>query len=181
MEVHVGNRVANVELISKEGNRVCIMIDDKQYDIDFLMAENGLCSILTDDGKSYTAELKRADDGRNYQVNTHFNTYPVEIVDSQAKYLRNKKKGDIGEVQDRIFSPMPGKVVKILAAVGDKVKAGTSVIVVEAMKMQSEYKVKNDCIIKAILVKPNDVIDSDQTLIQLEEDPDAPKGDEDIE
>jgi biotin carboxyl carrier protein len=76
---------------------------------------------------------------------------------------------------------MPGKVVKILAAVGDKVKAGTSVIVVEAMKMQSEYKVKNDCIIKAILVKPNDVIDSDQTLIQLEEDPDAPKGDEDIE
>lgn len=175
MEVHVGNRVANVELISKEGNKVSILIDDKQYDIDFLMAENGVCSILTADGKSYNAELKRADDGRNYQVNTHFNTYPVEIVDSQAKYLRNRKKGDSGETQDRIFSPMPGKVVKVLCNEGDLVKAGTSVIVVEAMKMQSEYKVKNDSIIKSVLVKENEIIDGDQTLIQLTP---APKEDE---
>ena len=178
MEVHVGNRVANVELISKEGNKVVIMIDDKQYDLDFVMAENGVCSILTGDGKSYNAELKKADDGRSYQVNTHFNTYPVEIIDSQAKYLRNRKKGDAGESQDRIFSPMPGKVVKVLCAEGDKVKAGSSVFVVEAMKMQSEYKVKNDCIIKSILVKANDIIDGDQTLIQLAPDPDAVKAED---
>ena len=175
MEVHVGNRVANVELISKEGNKVSIKIDDKQYDIDFVMTENGVCSILTGDGKSYNAELKRSDDGRNYTVNTHFNSYPVEIIDSQAKYLRNRKKTDTGEVQDRIFSPMPGKVVKA----GDKVKAGTSVIVVEAMKMQSDYKVNADCVIKAVLVKENDIVDGNQTLIQLMPDPDA-KGDSDI-
>ena len=34
MEVHVGNRIANVELISKDGNKVQIKIDDKEYDID---------------------------------------------------------------------------------------------------------------------------------------------------
>jgi biotin carboxyl carrier protein len=117
--------------------------------------------------------LKRSDDGRSYQVNTHFNTYPVEIIDSQAKYLRNRKKDAGAETQDHIASPMPGKVVKILVNEGDKVKAGTSVIVVEAMKMQSDYKVTADCIIKAILVKENDVIDGNQTLIQLMPDPDA--------
>lgn len=175
MEVHVGNRVANVELNSKEGNHVSITIDDKIYEIDFIMAENGVCSILTKDGKSYNAEIKRSADKRTYQVNTHFNTYPVEIIDSQAKYLRNKKKSDAGELQDRIFSSMPGKVVKVLCASGDKVKAGTSVIVVEAMKMQSEYKVNNDCIIKDVLVKANDIVDANQTLISLAEDPDAPK------
>lgn len=173
MEVHVGNRVANVELISKEGNKVQIKIDEKLYDIDFIMAENGVCSILTGDGKSYNAELKRSDDGRSYQVNTHFNTYPVEIIDSQAKYLRNRKKDAGAEVQDHIASPMPGKVVKILVNEGDRVKAGTSVIVVEAMKMQSDYKVTGDCIIKSILVKENEVIDGNQTLIQLMPDPDA--------
>ena len=39
--------------------------------------------------------------------------------------------------------------------------------------MQSDYKVTSDCIIKAILVKENDVIDGNQTLIQLMPDPDA--------
>ncbi|MBQ0029761.1 MAG: acetyl-CoA carboxylase biotin carboxyl carrier protein subunit [Paludibacteraceae bacterium] len=173
MEVQIGNRLANVELISKEGNKVVIKIDEKVYDIDFVMAENGVCSILTGDGKSYNAELKRSDDGRSYLVNTHFNTYPVEIIDSQAKYLRNRKKGESGELQDHIASPMPGKVVKILVNEGDRVKAGTSVIVVEAMKMQSDYKVTADCIIKSILVSENEVIDGNQTLIQLAPDPDA--------
>ena len=167
MEVHVGNRVAEVELLSKEDNKVTIKIDDKTYEVDIVMAENGSCSIITNNGRSYNAEFKRETGGKSYQVNTHFNTFPVEIVDQQAKYLQNRKKGDSSESQDRVFSPMPGKVVKILVQKGEEVKNGQSVIVVEAMKMQSDYKVKRDCIIKDILVKEGDVINGDQTLITL--------------
>ena len=43
MEVHVGNRVAEVELLSKEDNKVTIKIDDKTYEVDIVMAENGSC------------------------------------------------------------------------------------------------------------------------------------------
>ena len=39
---------------------------------------------------------------------------------------------------------MPGKVVKVLVAVGDEVKAGQGVIVVEAMKMENELKSPKD-------------------------------------
>jgi biotin carboxyl carrier protein len=42
------------------------------------------------------------------------------------------------------------------------------VIIVEAMKMQSEYKVKKDRIIKQILVKEGDTINADQPLIIVE-------------
>jgi biotin carboxyl carrier protein len=35
---------------------------------------------------------------------------------------------------------MPGKIVRVLAAVGDMVEAGQGVVVVEAMKMQNEMK-----------------------------------------
>jgi biotin carboxyl carrier protein len=40
----------------------------------------------------------------------------------------------------QIKAPMPGKVVRVLAAAGDVVEAGQGVVVVEAMKMQNELK-----------------------------------------
>ncbi|MDD2798320.1 MAG: acetyl-CoA carboxylase biotin carboxyl carrier protein subunit [Bacteroidales bacterium] len=167
MEIHIGDRIAQVELISKEDNKVVIQIDDKTYDLDVVMAENGVCSILNN-GKSYNAEITKSDNGKSYIVNTHFNTFPVQIVDLQAKYLRSRKKDDTDEMQDRIFSPMPGKVVKILVTEGQVVEPGQSMIVIEAMKMQSDYKVKKGCTIKQILVAEGDTIDGGQTLITLE-------------
>lgn len=168
MEINIGERIANVELISKEDNKVVISIDDKTYDLDVVMAENGLCSILHN-GKSYNAEVKRElDNAKKYTVNTLFHSFPVEIVDLQAKYLRNRKKDDSDELQDRIYSAMPGKVVKVLVQAGDEVVSGQSVIVIEAMKMQSEYKVRKDCKIKNVMVAEGETIDGNQTLITLE-------------
>ena len=63
---------------------------------------------------------------------------------------------------------MPGKVVKIMVKEGDEVSAGDTVIVIEAMKMQSNYKVNCDCIIKNILVNEGDTVNGDQTLITLD-------------
>jgi biotin carboxyl carrier protein len=86
----------------------------------------------------------------------------------QAKYLKNRKKDDSDELQDRIYSAMPGKVVKVLVQPGDDVVLGQSVIVIEAMKMQSEYKVRKDCKIKNVMVAEGETIDGNQTLITLE-------------
>lgn len=168
MEVRIGNKMAEVELLSKEDNKVSISINGNVYDVDIVMAENGLCSIITNDGKSYNAEIRRPDKGNEYIVNVLFDSYQVEMIDLQTKYLRNRKNADGGMAQDRIFSPMPGKVVKILVEKGETVEAGKPVIIVEAMKMQSEYKVKNDCIIKDILVSEGATIRGDETLISLE-------------
>ena len=168
MEIHIGERIAEVELISKDDNKVTLTIDGKEYIIDIVMAENGICSIIHN-GKSYNAELKKQEGGKKYTVNTHFHSFPIDIVDLQAKYLKNRKKDENDELQERIFSPMPGKVVKIFVKEGDVVEAGQSVIVIEAMKMQSEYKVKKDCVIKSLMVKEGETINGDQTLILLED------------
>ena len=63
---------------------------------------------------------------------------------------------------------MPGKIVKVLFDVGDKVKAGDTVIIVSAMKMESEYKVKTDRVIKEIKVKEGDTIQANQPLVIIE-------------
>ena len=151
--------MAEIELV-KEDNKVVLTIDGKTFEADVVMAENGNCNILMD-GRSSNAQLIRKENGKSYKVNTHYSSFNVEIIDSQAKYLRMRKKGE-EEQNDRITSPMPGKVVKIPVSVGQEMK------VIEAMKMQSNYKVTSDCRIKEILVQEGDNIAGEQTLITLE-------------
>ena len=166
MEIHIGDRVADVTLVSKDGNKVQFLIDGVPYDVDIVMAENGSCSILHG-GNSYNAELIRSENGKNYTVNTFYRSYNVDIVDTQAKYLRMRKGGEERQ-DDTIEAPMPGKVGKIPVAVGDRLKAGDIVIVLEAMKMQSNYKVNADCTVREILVAEGDSVNNNQVLITLD-------------
>ena len=45
MEIHIGDRVADVTLVSKEGNKVQFMIDGKPYDVDIVMAAVPSCTM----------------------------------------------------------------------------------------------------------------------------------------
>ena len=92
MEIHIGNRVAEVELVSKEDNKVVLTIDGKTFEADVVMAENGTCNILMD-GRSSNAQLIRRDNGKSYKVNTHYSSFNVEIVDSQANICVCARKG----------------------------------------------------------------------------------------
>ena len=96
-----------------------------------------------------------------------YRSYHVDVVDTQAKYLRMKKHADERQ-SDKIVAPMPGKVVSIPVQPGDELKAGDIAIVLEAMKMQSNYKVSSDCKVKNILVTEGEAVQDNQTLIELE-------------
>lgn len=164
--MHIGDRVADVTLVNKDGNTVELTIDGKPVTVDLVIAENGNCSILHD-GNSYNAELIRGEGGKSYEVNMFYRSYNVDVVDTQAKYLRMRKGADERQ-SDRIVAPMPGKVVSIPVSVGDELKAGDIAIVLEAMKMQSNYKVSSDCTVRSILVAEGDAVQDNQVLIELE-------------
>ena len=127
MEIHIGDRVADVELISKEGNKVQLSIDGTPYDVDIVMAENGNCSVLHE-GNSFNVEFIRNEGGKKYDINILNRSYVVDIVDTQAKYLR-MKRGSEEKQDDKLVAPMPGKVVKIPVQVGDHLAAGDTAIV----------------------------------------------------
>ncbi len=166
MEIRIGNRVAEVELLSKEDNNVRLSIDGQVHEVDVTMLEEGVYSILRD-GKSYNAELAYSDDRKSYKVNTVFSSYDIQIIDSKEQYLRLKKGSDDRQ-NDKIISPMPGKVVQIPVQPGDQLTAGATAIVVEAMKMQNNYKVSSACIVREILVDEGETIQTNQVLIRLE-------------
>ena len=166
LEIQVGDRVAKVRLLVQNGNNLTISVDDKVYETDIIMVERGVYSIILD-GRSYNVELIESEGPKKYSVNTIFNSYDLEVLDAESKYQKSRKRVD--DLEDSIISsPMPGKVVRILCKAGDQVKAGDTVIIVSAMKMESEYKVKNDRTIKEIKVNEGDTVGANQPLIIIE-------------
>ena len=166
-EVNLEHRSAKVDILNRNGNKVLLDIDGHKYDIDIVMVEKGVYSILYD-GHSYNVELIEGDSSKKYIVNTFAKTFNVEIVDAESKYISSRNKGMELEEENSIISPMPGKVVRIPVKAGDKVSAGQTLIVVEAMKMQSEFKASHDKTVLGILVKEGDTVNAHQLMIKLE-------------
>lgn len=67
MEIHIGDRIADITQVGKEGNKVQLTIDGKPYEVDIVMAENGSCSILHN-GNSFNAGLVRGEGGKSYDI-----------------------------------------------------------------------------------------------------------------
>ena len=166
-EINIENRTAKIELIHRVGNNALIKVDGHKYDLDIVEVENGVFSILYN-GHSYNVELIQGESSKKYIVNTFLRTFNIEVIDAETKYISNRKQGMEVEGSNQIASPMPGKIVKIPVTVGETVTAGQTLIVVEAMKMQSEFKATGDKIVHAILVKEGDTVDSHQVMIKLE-------------
>ena len=84
------------------------------------------------------------------------------------KNLKSREKKSDVEEENTILCPMPGKIIKIPVKVGDTVKSGQTAIIISAMKMESEYKVKKNGVIKEVLVKEGDTVEGNQALIVIE-------------
>ena len=170
MEIQVGNKTLDVTLLNKDGNNVKIDIDGEMYDVDIAMLDNGTCSILHN-GNSYNAELIKSNGGKHYRANLNYSTYQIDMLDSQAKYMKMRRQGTQDSAQeDTITAPMPCKIVKVYVKPGDKLQKGDTVFTMEAMKMQSNYKVSADCTVNEILIKEGESVRVEQTLIKLKVD-----------
>jgi biotin carboxyl carrier protein len=64
-----------------------------------------------------------------------------------------------------IKAPMPGRVVRVLVGVGDRVTARQPVLVVEAMKMENELRAPRDGVVTEVLVAPGAAVESNAVLI----------------
>ncbi|WP_167606036.1 biotin/lipoyl-containing protein [Maribellus sediminis] len=166
VEVKIGDRVAWVNLLKQEGNMLEVEVDGKKYEVDLMHTVDGTFSIL-ESGHSYDIELV-PNAPKKYTAYTLYDTYDVEVIDAEARYLQNRNAGAAGAAGSNISSPMPGKVVKVMVSEGDEVKEGETVIIISAMKMESEYKAPRDGVIKKIHVKNEDTVDSNQVLIELD-------------
>ena len=108
---------------------------------------------------------------RNFTYEVNGNRREVKVFDESAKITEREE--DNLSVADpnndkEIGASIPGRVVKVLVKENDKVSVNDPLVVVEAMKMETNILSKSEGIVKSILIKENDTIDTDQLLIVLE-------------
>jgi biotin carboxyl carrier protein len=167
VEIKLNNRYARVEILKQDDNLLSVKVDDTIYNIDLMHTDDGTFSII-ENNRSHDIELVPLDHPKKYLGYTLYKTFDVEIIDAETRYLLDRLGGQLETGSNTITAPMPGKVVKVLVNEGDTVTKGQTVIILSAMKMESEYKSAVDGTIAKINVKEGDTVEGNQILIEIE-------------
>jgi biotin carboxyl carrier protein len=99
--------------------------------------------------RSVRCEVEPAKDGR-VAVLVGDEVHALEILDERRLRLRRASGKFTLEGPQRVDSPMPGKVVRVLVKQGDQVQEGQALLVVEAMKMENELKSPKTGVVKEL-------------------------------
>jgi biotin carboxyl carrier protein len=133
-DVSVNGRDHRVELEHQDsGNWLC-KVDGDQVAVNASAAASGVLSLLIG-GQSYEVVLNET----QQQIVVGRDRYAVEVRDPRSWRSRRARAG-AGEGPKKIIAPMPGKIVRLIAAEKSEVEQGAGVVVIEAMKMQNELK-----------------------------------------
>lgn len=81
------------------------------------------------------------------------------------RYMIKKEPPDLSKF---LLSPMPGLLVKMQFSVGDAVKAGEEIAVVEAMKMENSLRADEDAIVSKVLAEQGESLVVDQPILEFE-------------
>lgn len=147
------------------GGRYAVTLNGKRHEIDALMLPHGAVSMLVD-GRSHAIEFEEHKDVVQVLLGNQVNR--IDIVDERRARLREATKGFTAEGKQIITAPMPGKVVKVLVKLGDEVKEGQGLVVVEAMKMENELKSPKAGKIVELVAKEGTAVENGAKLAAVE-------------
>ncbi len=119
----------------------------------------------TVDGKAVTVEVSA--DGKEYTAKVNGKSFKVAVAEGAAAPAA-KAASASGAAAD-LCAPMPGTVVKVLVSEGAEVAAGQTVLVLEAMKMETEIKAENAGRVAQVLVAQGSVVSAGDVLAKIEE------------
>jgi biotin carboxyl carrier protein len=126
-----------VEITPRE-NGYRLTIGEKTLDVDAVHFKASALSLIVGT-RSYRCDIEPGKEGR-ISVLVNETVHRLEILDERKLRLRRASGKFSLEGPQRIDAPMPGKVTRVLVKVGDEVKEGQGLVVVEAMKMENELK-----------------------------------------
>jgi len=110
-----------------------------------------------------------AEGGQRWVLGAVGQRFDVEAVDERTRQIRaltgtRRPAGGSGIV----VTPMPGLVVRVEVAVGQRVDAGAGLVVVEAMKMENELRAPRAAVVAAVHVAPGQAVEKGAPLVTLE-------------
>jgi biotin carboxyl carrier protein len=162
LKVKVDNKF-NFE-ISTEKNQT--LINGLSFQGDILKVSDRSFHVIYND-KSYYAELidyNKAAKTCSVKVGT--NIYPMQMSDQFDELLHQLGMDNLNSTKiAELKAPMPGLVLKVLAAEGEEIKKGGNLLILEAMKMENIIKAPADVVVKSLKINAGDKVEKNQLLM----------------
>lgn len=138
-EVEVGGKRRQV-VVTREGGGFAVAVDGTTKHVDIVPIDGHTLSLIVDG--VWPVEITISPNGTAGQMTVHVDGTPVgATVNGRRRWGRRDEPAQAGSAApQRLAAPMPGKVVRVLVAVGDAVQPRQPVVVVEAMKMENELR-----------------------------------------
>ncbi|MER3329609.1 MAG: biotin/lipoyl-containing protein [Candidatus Kapaibacterium sp.] len=161
MKLKRNNEILDVDSKIVDGKLIG-QVNDNELSITILSSEENIVKIL------HNNEIKEAvyaQDRDKYYVQIDGKQYIFGKVEDEEDVIAG-----VGESEDieNIIPPMPGTIIKVNVAEGDKVKEGDAVIVVEAMKMETNLYTRITGSVTKVNAIEGDSVDSDTVLVVIE-------------
>jgi biotin carboxyl carrier protein len=179
-EVEVGGRVRTVSIQrTDDATRYRVTVDGASEVVDAVRAgEYGLSLLFpekgtgvkpgSDPGLTPSAEVQVAPGtvAGEWLVTLDGRTTAVSFNGRRRGHAADA--GAHGHGDAAIVAPMPGRVVRVLAAAGDTVAARQGIVVVEAMKMENELRAPKAGRVKEVTVTPGTSVEAGRILAVIE-------------
>jgi len=156
------NQEYKVRVESRDGQYWVSLGDESERPVDISFYGND-CTLLHEKGIFYANIVG---DKADYTVwrpqgNLYF------TVESEYRRIVGLLRGQNMNVENNIYSKMPGKITKIGVKEGDVVEKGQGVLVMEAMKMENEIKALISGEVKRICIKEGQAVETGTLLIEI--------------
>ena len=103
-----------------------------------------------------------------YNVEVDGESFEVKIMPTGFMEVEETEKGPFTPVEGGIYSTMQGMVIKLTVNVGDRVTEGSTIAVIEAMKMENDIQSEIDGTVKEIFVEPGDAVSAGDIIMVIE-------------
>lgn len=134
-------------------------IDGKEYHVAIGGVSDDYVADVTVNGETFQVQMKKPEEPEKKKVELG---KPVEEASDDAAPAAQVNAANA------VKAPLPGTITSIEVAVGQEVKAGDTVVVLEAMKMQNSIEAEKDGKVTAIAVKVGQAVLEDDPLVVVE-------------
>ena len=155
--------------------RIKLMILKNEIEIKYQLKRSGLFEVMGTNCKIHAVD----ESGIDVEVGSH--RFFAQVTRANDQILINMPFGDLDAVivprfiepgnevpEGGLVAPMPGKVIEVRVKKGDKVKAGDTLIIIEAMKMEHSIKATENGKVAKLMVSLNQQVDNGATLLVLD-------------
>jgi propionyl-CoA carboxylase alpha chain len=161
----------HVDEFRGQSGKAIIKVGDNHYIIESHSRLNDVRISGTVNGKPFTAQVERGTPKNPLALQVQHNGTRIEalVVSPRMAELHQMMPFKTPPDMSRfVLSPMPGLLVNVAVAPGQKVQAGERVAVIEAMKMENILFAANDGVVKKVLASQGESLSVDQVIVEFE-------------